>query len=340
VAWVDDVQAALAAQNIMVQVVFSCGEPTVDDLRAGLADLRAFNPDCILAIGGGATLDLGKALAAVIRSDDDPLAHLEIVGQGRPIGPDPLPFIAVPTTSGTGAEATKNAVLTVPDRALKVSLRDDRMLPDLAIIDPALTDHSPKALTLASGLDAITQLIESYLSIRANPVTDALCCGVLPDAIAALVRLMQAENAPARDTLAKASYLSGIALANVGLGVVHGLAAIIGGRGGAHGAICGRILPAALDVNARVTRDAERDDARFRQVDMWLANALGATPATATQALRRFMDTHDLPPLAALGVGPDDSHDFARQAQVASSTKSNPVVLGVDDIKTILDMSA
>lgn len=341
VAWVDTFAADLRdKEGVAVAEVFSAGEPTLDFLREGLIHARQSAPDCVVAIGGGATLDYGKALAALIRSQDDPVVHLEVVGEGRPIGPDPLPFVALPTTSGTGAEATRNAVITVPEAAVKVSLRDARMVPQLAIVDPALTDGAPRGLTLATGLDAVTQLIESYLSNRANPVTDALCQGAIPPAIAALARLMQGEDPAARDALARGSFLSGIALANVGLGIVHGLAAVIGGHGGAHGAICGRLLPAALEINRQAARDIGMDTARFDQVDNWLKAALDPQATSGTRALRRFIDDMGLEDLAALGCPADRFAETAEGALRASSTKANPVTLSAAQVIDLLDRTA
>lgn len=339
VAWADTLNAELRRAQLDTLEAFSSGEPTVERLREALTGARAFRPDCVVAVGGGAAIDLGKALSALIGSDADPLRHLEVIGEGVPIGPNPLPFVAVPTTSGTGAEATRNAVLTVPERALKVSLRDQRMMPVLAIVDPALTDGAPAGLTLATGLDAITQLIESYLSRRANPVTDALCRATIPGAVVALSRLMEGEDEAARDGMARASYLSGLALASAGLGIVHGLAAVIGGRGGAHGAICGRLLPAALDVNREATRGRGLSEARFLEVDGWLRDGLGGGPATGTAALRAFADANGLPGLDALGCPPEQHEEIARQAMQASSTKANPVELTAGEIGEILSRS-
>ena len=339
VAWVDELTAELRSHGLTVCELFSAGEPTLDQLRDARVQARQGRPDCVLAVGGGATIDLGKAIAALVRSESDPAAHLEVIGEGKPIEPDPLPFVAVPTTSGTGAEATRNAVIAVPERAIKVSLRDNRMMPCLAVVDPALTDRAPKHLTLATGLDAITQLIESYLSVRANPVTDALCQNALPGAIAALARLMEAEDPKARDALSRASYLSGIALANAGLGIVHGLAGVIGGHGGAHGAICGRLLPAALTINAQAVRERGLDDARLVQVDDWLTKVLGEVSGTGPLVLRRFVDHHGLPPLEALGCPRADHRHLARLAMTASSTKTNPVTLTEDEIVSILHKS-
>ena len=254
-------------------------------------------------------------------------------GGARPALADPLPCVAVPTTAGTGAEATSNAVIGVPGRGLKISLRDPRMVPDLAVVDPALCDGLPRALTLATGLDALTQLIESYLSCRATPLTDALCRGMIGPAAAALRALMRAEDPAARDTLSKASYLSGLALANSGLGVVHGLAAVIGSRGGAHGAICGRLLPAALQVNREVLTRNGAQTARFDEVEGWLAAGLGG-------GLRGFIDANGLADLDALHCPPALWDVTARAALTASSTQANPVQLSVPEIRRILSLSA
>jgi alcohol dehydrogenase class IV len=246
----------------------------------------------------------------------------------------PLPFAAIPTTAGTGAEATRNAVIGLPERQLKISLRDPRLVPDLALVDPALTDGAPLPLTLASGLDAIVQLAESYLSHRANTVTDAWCRDALPQAIRALRRLTEQEDAAARDTMARASFLSGLALANSGLGIVHGLASVIGGRGGAHGAICGRLLADALDLNRRAVARRGGGAARFDEVNGWLAAGFGGTGGT--DSLRRFLSDKPLPTLSDLGVPRTGIAEIAQAARGASSTKANPVALEASEIEEIL----
>ncbi|MBF9030442.1 iron-containing alcohol dehydrogenase [Rhodobacterales bacterium HKCCE3408] len=336
VAWVERLIGELRDSGVTLLETFSGGEPTLDQIRDALRAARDFRPDWVVAVGGGATIDMGKALSALLNSDHDPLAHLEVVGDGIPIGPDPLPFLAMPTTSGTGAEATKNAVIAIPEHSIKVSLRDDRMIPDVAIVDPELTHGAPQTLTLATGLDAITQLIESYLSIRANPATDAICSSTIPAATAALVRLMEREDAEARLQLSRASYLSGVALASAGLGIVHGLAAVIGGIGGAHGAICGRLLPAALEINARVAASGANDMSRFEQVDQWLSEGLDAPDQSGTAALSAFIDRYNLDPLP---IGPDMFPAVAQAALKASSTRANPVQLNQSQIAQILSLS-
>lgn len=338
VPWADSLEADLRARGLEVTGITARGEPGVDQLRAGLAQARAAGAECVLAIGGGAVIDLGKAIAGLFHAEGDVLDYLGLgtaaaPGGARPALPDPLPFVAVPTTAGTGAEATSNAVIGVPERGLKISLRDPRMVPDLAVVDPALCDGLPRALTLATGLDALTQLIESYLSCRATPLTDALCRGMIGPAAAALRVLMRTEDPSARDTLSKASYLSGLALANAGLGVVHGLAAVIGSRGGAHGAICGRLLPAALQVNREVLTRIGAQTARFDEVEGWLTAGLGG-------GLRGFIDANGLADLDALHCPPALWDATAQAARTASSTQANPVQLSVPEIRRILSLSA
>ncbi|MFT7311707.1 MAG: alcohol dehydrogenase class IV, partial [Paracoccaceae bacterium] len=180
VAWVDGFAQRLTQGGGVLTTIVVRSEPDLPALESTLDIVRKFGADVIVSVGGGSVLDLGKAIAALAPGRRAALDHLEVVGAGLPLDHAPLPFVAIPTTAGTGAEMTKNAVISVPGHGRKVSLRDDRMLADLAIVDPALTDNSPRAVTLASGLDAITQVIEPYLSCRANPLTDALCRAAIP----------------------------------------------------------------------------------------------------------------------------------------------------------------
>ncbi|TMM54154.1 iron-containing alcohol dehydrogenase [Sulfitobacter sabulilitoris] len=316
----------------------SIGEPTVGAVEAAVSAGRAHDATAVVAIGGGSVIDLGKAAAALIPGPGDVMDHLEGVGGGIPLEQSPLPFVAIPSTAGTGAEVTKNAVIGVPEAGRKVSLRDARMLANLAIVDPGLTDGAPRDLTLAAGLDAITQLIEPYLSSRATPMTDALCQQATPMGLAALMRLMEGEDAGARDRMAYASLMGGLALANAGLGAVHGLAGVIGGRFDApHGALCGRLLPPVLTENRRALALAGLDLGRLDRVDAWLADALGVTRDTAVDALAQRLDDLGLPRLGGwLGDDPD-LDAVARDAAGSSSMKANPVALPPDALARILD---
>ena len=223
--WLAD---ALARQGCAVTGFSVPREPDTALIEDGLD--AAAGAQVVAALGGGAVIDAGKAIAALGPATRPIMDHLEVVGRGLPLDHPPLPFAAIPTTAGTGAEVTRNAVIGVPEQRRKVSLRDARMLPRLAIVDAALTDGCPRAVTLASGLDAITQVIEPFVCTRTNPWTDALCRDAIPRGLSALRRLMQGEDPDARDDMAWVSLCGGLALANAGLGAVHGLAGPLGGR--------------------------------------------------------------------------------------------------------------
>lgn len=320
-------------ENSGLLAVSVAGEPDLPALEAALARARAHAPDWVLAIGGGSVLDMGKALAALVPAPGGPMDHLEIVGRGLPLPAPPLPFVAVPTTAGTGSEATRNAVIGLPDRGRKISLRDDRMIARVAVVDPGLTDRCPRAVTLASGLDAVTQVIEPWLSCKATPWTDAIARPVLAPGLAALVRLMQGEEAGARDALAWTSLCGGLALANAGLGAVHGLAGVIGGRtGAAHGAICGALLGPVLAMNRRLAPGP-----RVEEVCGLIAGVLGCGAAEAPARLAAWARAEGLPGLAEQGLRPADHRAVAEAALEASSMKGNPVQPSAADLIAVLE---
>ncbi len=315
-------------------------EPTVADVTAALDLGRRFGAKAVIAVGGGSVIDLGKAAAALLPGKSGVMDHLEVVGKGRPLSEAPLPFIAIPTTAGTGAEVTKNAVIGVPEAGRKVSLRDDRMMPEIAIVDPALTDGAPRGVTLASGLDAITQVIEPYLSSRANPLTDALCREAIPRGLAALARLMQDESPAMRDELAFVSLTGGIALSNAGLGAVHGLAGIIGGRFQApHGVICGRLLGPVLAANRAEMARAGADLTRFDEVAISMGAAFGLPHDKVFERLGDRLDRLGVP---RLGRWLDDGADIgalARDALGSSSMKANPCDLPAPALEAAILMA-
>lgn len=328
---------AMEAKGVNV-ARFACPkEPDIVLVEAGVAAARESGAKAVVALGGGAVMDCGKAIAALVPATRPLFDHLEVVGKGLPLDAAPLPFIAVPTTAGTGAEATKNAVIAIPDARRKVSLRDNRMLARLAVVDPTLTDGCPKSVTLASGLDAVTQVIEPYVSTRANPMTDALTAPAIPAGLAALRRLMAGEDADARDTMAWVSLCGGLALANGGLGAVHGLAGPIGGVAPApHGAVCGVLLPFVLAANL------ERADAlaseRLGQVRHWIAEAFGVPDEQAFATLAAWSHANGLPGLAAMGVRREQFAEVAAASHASSSMKGNPVAL--DDAALVAVMEA
>lgn len=328
--------AALAEAGCAVTAFAIPGEPDVARIEAGVAAAREAGAQAVVAIGGGAAVDAGKAIAALVPATRPMQDHLEVVGKGLPLERPPLPFAALPTTAGTGAEVTRNAVIAVPEARRKVSLRDRAMLPALAIVDPALTDSCPRGVTLASGLDAITQVIEPYLCTRANPMTDALCRDAIPAGLSALRRLMEAESPEARDAMAWVSLCGGLALANAGLGVIHGLAGPLGGLTGApHGAICGVLLPHGLALNAERASDPGLA-ARFGEIRSWIGAALDCRPEDAFDRLAAWARSCGLPTLTALGVPAEAQAEAAEAAAGSSSMKANPVALTPEDLRGMM----
>ena len=326
-----DIQAA----GVTV-TAFSCPkEPDLPLLEAALAAARACGAGVVLCLGGGAAMDLAKAVAGLAPGKGVVLDHLEGVGRALPLTTPTLPFIALPTTAGTGSEATRNAVIDVPEHRRKVSLRDDRLMARVAIVDPALTDGCPRQVTLASGLDALTQVIEPYICARPNPATDALARAAIPQGAAALVRLMEVEDPDARDAMSWVSLAGGIALANAGLGAVHALAGVIGGMtGAAHGAICGTLLPFVLQANGRALLPHHPVTDRLDEVDGLLSAAFGPGPGSA--ALHAWSRKAGLPGLDALGLRNEAHGAVAEAAVTAASMRANPVALRADDLCAVL----
>lgn len=332
---------ALRPKGCTLMTLPCAEEPTLPMLEAALATARPFAPDWVVALGGGAVLDMGKALAALIPSATPLMDHLEVVGRGLPLSTAPLPLIALPTTAGTGAEVTKNAVIGLPDHRRKVSLRDDRMLARLAIVDPALTDHCPWKVTLASGLDAVVQVIEPYLSAHANDFTDALARPAIARGLTALHRLSQGEDATARDELAWVSLCGGLALANAGLGAVHGLAGPIGGMCPApHGAVCAMLLGPVLQMNRNRADQNAQAAQRLAEVCTLIAQVFGGSAETAPQTTADWVRRAGLEGLSVQGLAPSDHADVAEAALQSSSMKSNPVPLTHADLMWILSQAA
>lgn len=337
VPWVDELTAELEQRGGTVIPVTGRGEPDVTAVTQAVATGRAAAVTVVVAVGGGAVIDLGKATAAMLPGTSDIRDHLEGIGPAAPLGAQPLPFVALPTTSGTGAEVTKNAVISVPEAGRKVSLRDDRMIPDVAVVDPALTDGCPMGVTLSSGFDAVTQLIEPYLSSRANPMTDALVRAALPQGLTALAQLSRGQDEGARDAMAYASVMGGLALANSGLGAVHGLAGVVGGRFNApHGVICARLLGPVLSENHMALKAAGADTNRFDEIAGLIAAAFDLPRQGCFGQLGGLLDRLEVPRLSGW-ISPDaDLRAVAAEASVSSSMKANPCVLPIDTLHRIL----
>lgn len=320
----------------IVQTLSVEKEPDLKTLTAAIDQGKSLGVDLVLGIGGGSVMDSAKVLAAMLPAQSGLMSHLEVVGDGLPLSVRRLPLILVPTTSGTGAEVTRNAVIDIPEAQRKVSLRDNQLLPDLALVDPALTDNCPRHVSLHSGLDAVTQVIEPYLSSRANLFTDMLCKEAIPKGLLALKQLMDSESEQARDALAQVSLFGGLALANSGLGVVHGIAGPLGGLCGApHGAICGALLPAGIAANRDNVVDADQK-ARIDQVIGWIAEVFETSTDQALPRLREWIIQSGLPGLASIGVTEEQIIAASQAAASSSSMKANPVELSTATIENLM----
>lgn len=319
--------------GVTIEVVSVAGEPTIDDAERGVAAARAAGCDVVIAVGGGSPLDAGKAIAALVSNDGPVLDYLEVVGRGRALEKDPLPFVAVPTTAGTGSEVTRNAVLAAGEQRVKVSLRSAKMLPRAAVVDPALTLSLPPAVTADCGLDALTQLIEPFVSIKRNPLTDALCRDGIVRAARSLRRAYErGDDLDARTDMALASLFGGLALANAALGAVHGFAGPIGGMfpGAPHGAVCARLLPEIMTLNVAALRArAPADECLGRYGE--IARMVTGDPAAAIEDgvawVRELVAALQIRPLSAHGVTRADLPEIREKARRASSMKGNPIAL-------------
>jgi len=333
--------AYLAAAGIATEVVTIGHEPSTDDVARGVASARAFRADSVIGFGGGSAIDAAKAIAGLLTNDGSPLDYLEVVGQGRPLSRPAAPWMAIPTTAGTGAEVTRNAVLSVPGRGVKASLRSPHLLARVALVDPELTLDLSPALTASTGLDALTQLLEAYVCNRANPMTDAVCAAGIPRAAQALpVACRDGHDLAARTDLALASLWSGLALANAGLGAVHGFAAPVGGLYPApHGAVCAALLAPVMAANIRALRNrAPQSPAlvRYAEIARWLTGRDDASHEHGVEWVRSLVATLGIPRLFAYGVAPAQIPAIVARAQQASSMKANPVVLTAEELSAAL----
>jgi alcohol dehydrogenase class IV len=334
--------AALEAAGISTSLVVSASEPDTQVVMDGAVEARQAGADCVVGIGGGSAIDAAKAIAAMATNSGDVIDYLEIIGRGRPLEKPSLPCIAIPTTAGTGSEVTRNAVLASRQHGVKVSLRGPGLLPQLAIVDPSLTVDLSPALTATTGLDAVTQLIEAYVSARANPMTDALCREGIGRAATALRRAFRdGTDAEARADMSLASLWSGIALMNAGLGAVHGFAGPIGGLFHApHGAVCAALLPHVVAANVRAIETrapAHPARERFTTVARLLTGDPAATAADGVLWLADLVQELRIPGLRHYGVGTEHAAGLVDKAQRASSMKGNPLELTPAELSEALE---
>jgi alcohol dehydrogenase class IV len=316
-------------------------EPTTILAKRAVDIARRNWCDLVLSLGGGSVLDTGKVVAAMLTNAGEMEDYLEVVGAGKPLASEAAAHIAIPTTAGTGAEVTRNAVLSVPEHKVKVSMRSGLMLPRLALVDPELTHSMPPSVTASTGLDALTQLIEVYVSNQANPLTDGICREGLIRAGRSLSRAFNdGGDAGAREDMALASLFGGLGLANAKLGAVHGFAGPLGGMFPApHGVICARLLPPVMEINVRALLDREADSPAVARYDEVAQLLIGNTTAEACDGVDWIADLCSklsVPSLAEFGLKEVDFSDAVDKAQRASSMKGNPIELTVAELLDIL----
>jgi alcohol dehydrogenase class IV len=334
--------AKLRAQSLPFETYSVPGEPSVSLILEGLERTRIARADLVIAMGGGSVLDAGKAISALMTNPGEPLDYLEVVGKGQPLIDRAAPFIAIPTTSGTGSEVTSNAVLSVPEKQVKVSMRSPLMLPSIALVDPILTYSLPRDITASTGLDALTQCLEPFVSNQATPMTDGFCREGLKRAARSLKRVCDVpDDAEARADMSLASLMGGLALANAKLGAVHGFAGPLGGMiNAAHGSLCASLLPHVVKANIEALRKRQANSdalARYDEVAKIITGNEKAKADDAVSWLQELCQGLEVPSLSVLGLTKDLIPDAVTKAQNASSMKGNPVVLSVDELTGILE---
>jgi alcohol dehydrogenase class IV len=332
--------ASLRAEKLTVSEFVIDGEPTVAIVREGARAARG--QDCVIGLGGGSVMDAAKAIAALAANSGEPLDYMEVIGKGKSLEKPPLSFITIPTTAGTGAEVTRNAVIGSPEHGVKASLRHPQLLAKVAIVDPDFTIQLPAEVTAFTGLDALTQLIEPFTSCRANVFTDGLCLEGLGRAGTAIRTVYhRPHDDSARESMSYASLLSGLALSNAGLGVVHGFAAPLGGMLPAHhGALCAAVLPHALSVNIRAVQQRFLHSeliARYRTVAQVLTGNQGAEPGDAVSWLFELCQELGIRPLRAYGFTREQIPALVDRAAEASSMKANGIPLHREELMEIAE---
>ena len=337
-------QAALDEAGIACGLCSIPGEPTIQMADKGASLARQSGCDLVIGIGGGSVLDGAKAVAALATNPGPALDYMEVIGRGLPVRVPPLPCIAIPTTAGTGSEVTRNTVLLSPEHRVKVSIRHPLLLPRVAVIDPELTYSTPPDVTAAAGMDALTQLIEPFLSIHANPLTDGLAREGMRRVARSLERAYASGSDPeAREDMALASLFGGLCLANSGLGVVHGISGPLGGMFTApHGALCAQILPHALRINVRAMRARSPlapGLARVHEVAALLTGDAAAPPEDGVRWLEELCRRLQIAPLSQYGVTSKDIPALVGKSLAASSTKANPIELTSAEVAEIIEAS-
>jgi alcohol dehydrogenase class IV len=328
-------------KNVKCEIYSVKGEPTTEGVTECLELANRSKADVIIGLGGGSPIDTGKAVSALITNGGRLFDYLEVIGRGNPIENPTIPFIAVPTTAGTGAEVTKNAVIKSHEHSIKVSIRSPFMLPDIAIIDPLLTHSMPKEVTVSTGLDAFTQVIEPYVSNKANVLTDAICKEGIKRISRSLLKAFEDGNdANAREDMCIGSLFGGMALTNAKLGAVHGFAGPMGGMIDApHGLICGILLPYVIEANIRVLE--ERDTAstalaKYEKIAKIVTNKEKARPKDLIQWIGELYEKLNMSVLSNVEFKKEQIEELIHKAKETSSMKGNPIELTDKELTEII----
>jgi alcohol dehydrogenase class IV len=334
-------EALLRAANIDCFSFEVDGEPVIEQIEQGVNQARQMEAGVVIGFGGGSVIDSAKAIAGLVTNPGPILEYLEVIGKGKPLSVPSLPCVAIPTTAGTGAEVTRNCVLASPEQRVKVSLRSPFLLPRFAVVDPKLTCELPPSVTASTGLDALTQLIEPYVCVRSNPITDGLCIeGMRRVARSLLSAFERGGKISAREDMALASLFGGFSLANSGLGAVHGFAAPIGGMFHApHGAICAALLPHVMDINIRAIRERAAGSVVLGRYDAIGAILTGFEKGTSNDGIRWVSELCKelrIPGLRSYGVSEADIPVLVEKAAKANSMKANPVLLTAEELTEAL----
>jgi len=337
----DEIRGYLEKTGIASAHFKVTGEPSLKTTKIGLDLARDEKCDMVIACGGGSVIDSGKIIAAMLKNPGEILSYLEVIGEGKALSSPSAPCIVIPTTAGTGAEVTKNAVISSEEHKLKVSLRSSYMFPELVLLDPLLTLTMPQSVTASTGLDALTQVLEPFVSHLANPVTDAFCREGMRLASRALRKAYDhGDDLEAREEMLLASLFGGIALANAKLGVVHGFAGVIGGMYGIpHGIVCAGLLPYSIETNVKALMEREKENpavARYKEAAEILT---GNRDASIEDGMKWIMDLCDhlsIPRFKEYGLKEQDFPDVIEKSMRASSMKGNPIVLTYEELEELL----
>lgn len=328
--------------KIQFDIFHVSGEPTTNIALEGANHARKMGARMVFGFGGGSVLDTGKVIAALLTNHGDLFDYLEVIGKGKSIVQPPVPYVAIPTTAGTGAEVTRNAVLLSPEHHVKVSMRSPLMLPSLAVVDPELTYSVPPAVTASTGLDAFTQLLEAFVSRKANPLTDCMCREGIQRASRSLKIVFEdGTNVSAREDMALASLFGGLALANAGLGAVHGFAGPLGGMFEApHGAVCARLLPFVIETNVRVLEEREPASLSLKRFGELAQLLTGEARAQAgVQWIKNLCYALNIPPLSEFGLKTGHIPEVVEKSRNSSSMKGNPISLTAEELTEILEQA-